>query len=180
MLFAAALPQRKVAPSELILMSAAKQASVGAVYDASYQQLRYPNGDIDSRRGCCADVLIRALRAAGLDLQRLVYLDAGRSPSSYPAIRKRDKNIDHRRVRNLVVFFERHGKRELDIAPRSFKPAEFVYWKLPNGRDHIGIVTAGIGASGNHKVVHNLSVCCEEDCLASYRIVGRFRYPVEK
>ena len=166
-----------VTPNERILKSAAIQAKQSALYDASYARLSYPGGDIPLSRGCCADVTIRALRAAGYDLQKLIYEDAGNNPRAYPGIGIRDKNIDHRRVRNQVVYFKRFGALLRHHKPLEFRPGDFVFWKLDSGRDHIGIVTSTRGESGCYRVVHNLSVCKEEDCLTRYKIVGRFKFP---
>lgn len=77
-------------------------------YDASYQRLDYPKGDVPADRGVCADVVIRALRLCGYDLQQLIHEDMRNHFSSYPGkwgLSRPDPNIDHRRVPNLMVFF---------------------------------------------------------------------------
>src|SRR5437870_543294 len=71
-------------------------------------------GGVLDDRGVCTDVVIRAFRAMGLDLQRLVHEDMVRAFSKYPqqwSLKSPDANIDHRRVPNLMRFFERAGKK---------------------------------------------------------------------
>ncbi len=165
-----------------VVAGAKLQAVEAATYDASYRQIPYPNGDIVRTKGVCTDVVIRAYRNAGIDLQRLIHEDMLKHFSSYPRKGKRtDTNIDHRRVPNQAYFFRTHGvSLTLSTAgsnAASWKPGDIVYWKLDNGLDHIGVLSDHRGASGFPMVVHNLSVCREEDCLTNWRIVGHFRYP---
>jgi uncharacterized protein YijF (DUF1287 family) len=85
------------------------------LYDPSYFQLDYPNGDVPQDKGVCTDVVIRAYRKIGIDLQKEVHEDMKSNFSKYPKIwglTKPDKNIDHRRVPNLMTFFTRHGNDE--------------------------------------------------------------------
>jgi len=150
-----------------IVAGAKAQLAKPAQYDASYQRLAYPGGDVPADRGACTDVVIRAYRHAGFDLQKLVHEDAESSPKAYPAIKKLDANIDHRRVPNLVVFFARKGQRlPLD---RDWLPGDIVAWKLPSNLDHIGILADLKGHSGDWLVVHNLSETAEEDALHAFR-----------
>lgn len=39
-------------------------------YDGSYFRINYPNGDVPADKGVCTDVVIRAYRTLGIDLQR--------------------------------------------------------------------------------------------------------------
>jgi len=76
------------------------------IYDPSYYRLEYPGGDVPVDRGVCADVVIRAYRKMGIDLQKEVHEDMGKHFSLYPrhwGLKTTDRNIDHRRVRNLMV-----------------------------------------------------------------------------
>lgn len=162
---------------------AAARAQIGTIYDPSYVVLTYPGGDVPRGRGACTDVVIRALRAAGYDLQRLVHEDMRAHFGVYPrkwGLRRPDRNIDHRRVPNLVVFFRRHGReltRSVDqrTLPQ-WQPGDIVCWVLPTGQDHIGIVSDRTNASGTPLAIHNLSICAEEDVLTAWRIQGHFRY----
>lgn len=159
-----------------ILEGAKRQLVRPAKYDASYQRLSYPNGDVPLDRGVCTDVVIRALRHAGYDLQRLIHEDQRKAPRSYPRIRRPDRNIDHRRVPNQVAYFRRHGTN-LTRRPADWRPGDFVVWILPNGRDHIGVISDRKNARGDWLVIHNIWQTAEEDVLRAYRIVGVYRFP---
>lgn len=168
--------------ADRIVTAARIQASEHASYTPGYFRLRYPNGDLPRNQGVCTDVVIRALRGAGFDLQKLIHEDIKRHFSLYPRREAHpDSNIDHRRVPNQMCFFKRFGKTltlKADPAHRSgWKPGDFVYWKLPSGLDHAGVLSDRTGPSGFPMVVHNLSVCAEEDVLTAWKIQGHFRYP---
>jgi len=45
------------------------------VYDPAYYRLPYPGGDVPPDRGVCTDVIIRAYRKMGIDLQQAVHED---------------------------------------------------------------------------------------------------------
>jgi uncharacterized protein len=150
-------------------------------YDPAYVRLAYPGGDVAADRGVCADVVIRAYRAVGIDLQRLVHEDMVRAFSRYPdlwGLSRPDRNIDHRRVPNLETFFRRHG-RVLPVSrdPRAYRPGDLVSWRLPDGRPHIGIVATRVSADGTPLVVHNIGAGPRlEDRLFDFAIAGHFRY----
>jgi len=151
--------------------AALAQVGVTTIYDPSYVKLRYPGGDLPKSRGVCSDVVIRAFRSIGIDLQVAVHEDMQRHFDAYPKIwglRAPDANIDHRRVPNLMRFFERRGKSK-SIDSR-YEPGDVVAWRLPNGLYHIGIVTG----SG---VVHNIGYGAQnEDVLRAFRIIGHYRW----
>lgn len=158
-----------------IVAGAMAQLARPALYDASYRSIPYPNGDVPADRGACTDVVIRALRRAGYDLQRLIHEDIRRGVT-YPRLGKRaDANIDHRRVPNQARFFRRFGSSlRLD---RDWRPGDIVAWKLPSGLDHIGVLVGERGPSGNWMVVHNLAQTAKEDVLGAFKIVGHYRFP---
>jgi len=54
-------------------------------YDARYLSIPYPNGDVPSNIGVCTDVIIRAYRAIGTDLQKLVHEDMAANFNAYPS-----------------------------------------------------------------------------------------------
>jgi len=110
------------------------------VYDPVYQKIDYPNGDVDSRRGVCTDVVIRALREVGIDLQ--VEVCKHRKSKGLKA----DTNIDHRRVPNMCAFFRDSPKWEL---VEEAQPGDVIWWITPRGSNHVGVVTS------NGKVMHN-------------------------
>lgn len=175
------LLQAQAPASDRIARHAITQTSWGTVYDPAYVRIPYPNGDLPRTRGVCTDVVIRAMRTVGKDLQKLVHEDIRRSNRSYPHISRPDTNIDHRRCPTLKVFFRRNGLTLTNVAdPSTFKhwrPGDIVFWKLDSGLDHVGIVTWPELAGGRPMVVHNLGGTRHEDVLTAWRIVGHFRYP---
>jgi len=169
---------------ERIVAAARDQLDWGTLYDPSYVRLAYPGGDVPRKQGVCTDVVVRSLRAVGQDLQKLIHEDKKAHPSLYPKYPKGkalDPNIDHRRCPNQRVFFGRFGKTLTLKADRSsassWKPGDIVFWKLDNGRDHVGVVTDRKGPDGLPLAIHNLSTPLEEPVLARWKIVGHFRYP---
>ncbi len=153
-------------------------------YDPSYVSIKYPNGDVPKDKGVCTDVIIRAYRKLGIDLQQEVHEDLKANFSKYPnlkkwGLKKPDTNIDHRRVPNLEVFFERKGQKlAITQNPSDYKTGDIVTWMIGNKLPHIGIVTHKKSADGKRNlIVHNVGGGqVLEDCLFSYKIVGHFRY----
>lgn len=174
------LPTSAVAAK--IVAAAHREVEDGALYTPGYIRIPYPNGDLPRDRGVCTDVVIRALRGAGYDLQKLIHEDVVRHFKAYPRREEHpDTNIDHRRVPNQMFFYRRFGlslTTKTDTANRGeWRPGDIVYWKLDNGLDHAGIVSDTLGPSGLPMVIHNLEKCREEDVLGSWRIQGHFRFP---
>ena len=172
------------AANNLDLVTAARrQVGVTTIYDGSYQLLEYPGGDIPNQRGVCTDVVIRALRSArSLDLQVLVHEDMRAHFSAYPALRRwnrrePDANIDHRRVPNLMVYFERAGyKQPVTQIAADYLPGDIVAWNLGGGVLHIGIVSDRKAVTGVLLVIHNIgSGAKEDDILLRYTIIGHYR-----
>ena len=114
------------------------------VYDPAYFVLKYPNGDVPADKGVCTDVVIRAYRKLGIDLQKEVHEDMAKNFSKYPkkwGLKRPDTNIDHRRVPNLMVFFSRFGKvKPITNDAIDYVPGDIVTWDLPKNLTHIGIV----------------------------------------
>ena len=153
------------------------------IYDAAYVRLSYPGGDVAPDRGVCADVVVRALRALDIDLQKRIHEDMKRSFSAYPAhwgLSRPDRNIDHRRVPNLEKYFSRRGaKLPPSMMASDYKAGDIVAWNL-KGDDgfmpHIGIVTDRRTPSGRPMIVHNIGAGPQlEDVLFSWPITGRYR-----
>ncbi len=152
------------------------------VYDPTYYKIDYPNGDVPVGKGVCTDVIVRAYRNLGIDLQKEVHEDMKANFNKYPrnwGLSKPDKNIDHRRVPNLMVFLERHGK----VIPISNKasdylPGDIVCWNLGGGITHIGLVVNKKSRDGNRNlIVHNIGGGqVIADCLFDYKIIGHYRY----
>jgi uncharacterized protein YijF (DUF1287 family) len=153
-------------------------------YDPSYFSIKYPNGDIPKNKGVCTDVIIRAYRKLGIDLQKEVHEDMKANFSHYPnlkkwGMKKTDSNIDHRRVPNLEVFFERKGiKLPVSENAADYKTGEIVTWMINDKLPHIGIITNKKAYDGERNlIVHNVGHGqVLEDCLFSYKIVGHFKY----
>jgi hypothetical protein len=151
-------------------------------YDPAYFQINYPNGDIPAGKGVCTDVIIRAYRKLGIDLQKEMHEDMKANFSKYPknwGLSKPDKNIDHRRVPNLMTFFSRHGTvKQISQNPDDYFPGDVVCWNLGGGITHIGIVSKKKTADGQrHLIIHNIGAGqVLEDCLFRYVIIGHYRY----
>ena len=170
------------------LVSAARQQTRNAVvYDGRYVRIGYPMGDVPSTRGVCTDVVIRAYRAIGIDLQVLVHEDMTAHFDLYPrlwGLTRPDSNIDHRRVPNLQKFFER-AQAEIRTARAAtvaaYQPGDLVTWMLPGNLPHIGIVSdRHAPGSGNPLIIHNIGAGpAEEDMLFDYPITGHYRYRVQ-
>jgi uncharacterized protein YijF (DUF1287 family) len=167
-----------------ILDSAVAQVGVTLTYDAAYSSIPFPGGDVPMERGVCTDVVVRAYRGVGIDLQLLINQDMRKAFSVYPrnwGLSKPDPNIDHRRVPNLMTFFSRHGT-SLPITNNGddYKPGDIVTWKLPDGRPHIGLVSNKISASRNPMIVHNIGAGAQlEDMLFTFTVTGHYRYPAD-
>jgi hypothetical protein len=150
-------------------------------YDPTYRRIGYPGGDVPAHFGVCTDVVIRAYRALGVDLQQLVHEDMQAHFDSYPTrwgLSAPDANIDHRRVPNLEVFFARHGEKlAVTDDPEDYLPGDLVTWDVA-GRPHIGIMVDRRSAdSGRHLVVHNIGAGPRlEDMLFDWPITGHYRY----
>lgn len=163
----------------LLALAAARQVGVTTVYDPSYVRLAYPAGDVPLDRGVCADVVVRAFREIGVDLQVKVHMDMRRNFRAYPrdwGLTSPDRNIDHRRVPNLMRYFDRRGKQlSLDGA---YEPGDVVAWRLPNGLYHIGVVAADRVPQENRRyVVHNIGAGTrKEDVLYAFEIIGHYRW----
>ena len=172
---------------EQLNQAAVDRTRENIMYSPQYVEIDYPNGDVPDHTGVCTDVIIRAYRAVGVDLQQLVHEDMLANFDEYPSkqiwgLTKPDSNIDHRRVPNLQIFFERNGEK-LDITfnPDDYKPGDIVVWGgFKNGSSpwHIGIVVRGNSImTGNPFVVHNIGYGPErEDMLFDFPIIGHYRY----
>lgn len=172
------------------LSSHARKLSAAAIsltkdivdYDPAYFQIPYPNGDVPANKGVCTDVVIRAYRKLGIDLQRMVHEDMQKHFSDYPKIwglKKTDTNIDHRRVPNLMTFFARNGTvKKVTTRSADYLPGDLVTWDLGGGLTHIGIVVDQKSADKKrYLIVHNIGNGQElSDCLFAYTITGHYSY----
>ncbi len=167
------------ARGHIVAQAAQQQIGVTLFYDPSYVRLEYPGGDVPQDRGVCSDVIIRAFRAAGVDLQRLLHEDMRRNWNAYPknwGLKRPDANIDHRRVANLEVFFSKRGKKL--PANQILLPGDVVTWTLPSGQLHLGIVTSKLEPTGKRPlIVHNIGSGAQlEDVLTAWAFRAHYRY----
>lgn len=162
--------------------SAATLIRQQVTYDPQYFSIGYPNGDVPANKGVCTDVVIRAYRKLGIDLQQEVHEDMRSDFSAYPknwGLKKPDKNIDHRRVPNLMTYFERQqAKLAITDQASDYKPGDVVCWNLGGGILHIGIVVNQKSADGKRNlIVHNIGAGqVLEDILFRYKIIGHYRF----
>ena len=175
--------QVRAEPTQALDLVAAARAQVGVtlIYDPSYQQIAYPMGDVPMERGVCSDVVIRAFRTVGIDLQQELHRDMQRHFAAYPKnwrLAKPDRNIDHRRVPNLATWFKRQGfALPVSQDAATCQPGDIVAWILEGGQPHIGIVSDRRSEDGARPlVIHNIGWGArEEDALFEYRVTGHFR-----
>lgn len=169
---------------ERLAAAALEQTRSRVVYDPAYVVIPYPGGDVAADRGVCSDVIVRAYRAVGLDLQKRVHEDMRDNFSAYPqlwGLSRPDRNIDHRRVPNLETYFTRANARlPASLDPRDYEPGDIVAWNLRGEAGflaHIGVVSDRVGASGWPMVIHNIGAGPKlEDVLFSWPMTGRYRY----
>ncbi len=165
-----------------LAQEAKKLTEENVIYDPQYFKIAYPNGDVPAGKGVCTDVIIRAYRKMGIDLQKLVHEDMKANFGLYPknwGLKSTDKNIDHRRVPNLMVFFERKGQKlKISNEAKQYKPGDIVCWNLGGGITHIGLVSDQLNsAKTQFKIIHNVGAGqVLEDFLFNYKIIGHYRF----
>jgi uncharacterized protein YijF (DUF1287 family) len=171
-----------------VVSRARKEVEAGVRYDASYRLLSgYPNGDIPADRGACTDVVIRAFRAAGVDLQVLVHDDILSDRDFYGI--DADPNVDHRRTPTLYGYFARNAIRLPDRPKRdasTFQPGDVVFYaykkkcfaRYPCAPEHVAIVSDRIGPRGLPMIIQNGGPhAMESDALDHGKMLGHFRFP---
>ena len=151
-------------------------------YDPQYFRIEYPNGDVPSNKGVCTDVIIRAYRKLGINLQKEVHEDMTSNFDKYPknwGLKSTDTNIDHRRVPNLMTFFSRNGNvKSISTNSQDYIPGDIIAWDLGNGITHIGIVIDKKSDDNKRNlIVHNIGRGQEiADCIFSFKIIGHYTY----
>jgi uncharacterized protein len=166
------------------LVSAARaQIGVTLSYDPTYRKLAYPMGDVPLDRGVCTDVVVRAYRALGVDLQELVHRDMKAAFPIYQragnwGLKRPDPNIDHRRVPNLATWFKRHGQAlPVSADATRYAPGDIVTWRVPPGVPHIGLVADTRSSDGTPLVIHNIGEGTRmEDRLFAWPVTGHYRF----
>jgi uncharacterized protein YijF (DUF1287 family) len=161
--------------SPALVAAARRQIGITKSYDHDYRVLAYPGGDVPMRAGVCADVVVRAARAAwGVDLQKLVHEDMAADFDAYPqrwGLKHPDPNIDHRRVPNLETYWTRQGarlwrspggRRGSDF-PGELQPGDILTWRcVPGGGPHVAVVSRG---GLWPKIIQNIGLGVREDWL---------------
>lgn len=187
LLLSLAGPVRAATNGADVVAAARAQVGVTTIYDPAYVRLAYPGGDVPKERGVCADVVVRALRTTGVDLQRKLHEDMKANFAAYPknwGLKKPDPNIDHRRVPNLMTWFKRQGQAvAITKTGADYLPGDVVTWQLPGGLFHIGIVSDRKVRDGSRPLIlHNIGRGAqEEDLLFTYDIIGHYRpYPAAR
>jgi uncharacterized protein YijF (DUF1287 family) len=172
-----------------VLWGARKTVLNGDAYTEGYERIPYPNGDVPRDRGVCTDVVVRALRNAGLDLQRAVIRDMAANPARYGLAKgeRPDPNIEHRRVRRLIRFFSAHYvplPATFDASARgreAWLPGDIVFMDtFPDraGPDHVGLVSDEPGADGRPQIINNWTngyTTRDMDLLPVVPVTHRFR-----
>ena len=171
-------PGIRIDPARTVA-AARQQIGVTTGYDAQYHILAYPGGDVPMNTGVCTDVVTRALREQGVDLQQAVHEDMKRHFAEYPhqwGLKAPDPNIDHRRVPNLMTYFRRQGwERPITAQSSDYQPGDVVTWNLGGGITHIGIVSDAAGRTAP-AVIHNIGEGTrEEDVLFAFKLIGHYR-----
>jgi len=176
------LPANSSPQLKQLIDGAVSQAGITTGYDPSYAKIQYPNGDVPIDTGVCSDVLVRAFRKAGVDLQKEVHEEMTRAWDEYPkkwGMSGPDSNIDHRRVLNLMKYFERVGKSvTITDEPDDYLPGDIVAWDLGGGTYHIGMVTNMLSETQREcLIVHNIGAGTRvEDVLLNWTIKGHYRF----
>ncbi|MBA4293028.1 DUF1287 domain-containing protein [bacterium] len=171
--------QPVVTPSQNPIVKAARaQLEKPAQYSGAYYKIDYPMGDVPANRGACTDVIIRALRPVGIDLQQAIQEDA--KVRMYPRMLIPDPNIDHRRCPNLILYFSNHAEtipsKTKEQTTKNIKPGDIIFWKLPGDKDHVGIASDASSPKGHPLIIHNIGPHVkEEDVLFRWPIVAHFR-----
>ena len=181
-LAAAQVVKPNATPLERVLADSLDQTTKTTSYDPSYAKLDYPNGDVPIDRGVCADVVVRAFRKGGVDLQKELNQDMTANFAKYPqkwGAKKPDRNIDHRRVPNLMTWLDRQGKSlPLSKEAKNYRPGDVVAWELNSGLFHIGLVSdVKVKGTERYAIVHNIGLGARlEDVLFEWKIIGHYRY----
>ncbi len=172
-----------------VVLGAKKLVYNRARYKGSYVRLRYPMGDVSPKIGVCTDVIVRAMRNAGFDLQQLMHRHIRTHRRLYRWIKRPDRNIDHRRVRDMVAYFKVHFRLLATSVRRvtrhTLLPGDIVFMDtLPkHGPDHVGIISDRLGKSGYPLVINNWTNgyhTSEMDLLSTIAVTHHFRLVTKK
>ena len=166
-----------------IMVGARKTELNEAKYLGGYEQLDYPLGDVSRDKGVCTDVVIRAVRNAGIDLQVELNRDIKRSPKSFPMVKKANPHIDQRRVKTLLPYFKRHWRSlptDPDDKSSLWLPGDILFMQTMGDKrpDHLAIVSDELGPSGYPLTINNFTdgySTAAMDLLTFVPVTHRFR-----
>ena len=164
-----------------LVAAARRQIGVTLLYDPAYVEMAYPGGDVPAERGVCTDVVVRALRSGGVDLQQAIHEDMRAHFAEYPqqwGLQRPNRSIDHRRVPNQMRWFEREGwSQPITVNAADYAAGDIAAWKLSgSGLLHIGIVSDRKARDGTPLVIHNIgNGTQEDDILFRHAIIGHYR-----
>ncbi len=155
-----------------LAQAARSQIHEFVIYNDRYTQIGYPMGDVAPMYGVCTDVIIRAYRDVGIDLQELVHKTRAGSD---------DKNIAHRRVDTLRRFFTLHGESlPITTFAEDYRPGDIISYYRPqnrHSRTHIAVVSDRYAPSGRPMIIHNRGWGPQqEDGLFVDEITGHYRF----
>lgn len=165
-------------PQKLVT-DARQQIGKTLYYDPAYTALKYPMGDVPLVKGVCTDVIIRALRLQGIDLQQRIHEDMKKNFNAYPkkwGLKTTDRNIDHRRVPNIMTYFKRQN---YTVKNQQYLAGDIVIWDLGKGLVHIGILSDRKSVGSNTPlVIHNIGQGTQENnILHQFKMIGHYRIP---
>jgi uncharacterized protein YijF (DUF1287 family) len=169
------------AASPPLVVAARRQVGVTRLYDPAYVEMAYPGGDVPAERGVCTDVVVRALRSQGVDLQQTIHEDMRTHFAEYPqqwGLPGPNRSIDHRRVPNQMRWFEREGwSQPITANAADYAAGDIAAWKLSgSGLLHIGIVSDHKTPNGTPLIIHNIgNGAQEDDILFRHAIIGHYR-----
>jgi uncharacterized protein YijF (DUF1287 family) len=175
-------------PDPLDVLIGAKKTVLNADdYTEGYVSMKYPGGDVPREMGVCTDVIVRAVRNAGIDLQKALHDDIRSAPRAYPMIKGAgNPDIDQRRVATLLPYFKRHWEQhsaKLDDASDPLRPGDVIFmdtFPSRSGPDHIGILSDRVDDQGLPMVINNWTngtKTAEMDLLTFVPVLYRFRLP---
>jgi uncharacterized protein YijF (DUF1287 family) len=157
------------------------QTTQNVTYDGSYRIIDYPWGDVPENIGVCTDVVIRAFRAVGIDLQEHVHKSVVKNhkyyyPNPKPGYGlKPDANIDHRRVRVLHKYFKLHFPEAELSNSDTWMPGDLIIWQ----DWHIGIlIDEKVEGTDRYYVVHNMGAGPIKEDLY-YDMIVPFEYGIK-
>lgn len=116
-----------------------------------YESRYYGGGYPDDGYGVCTDVVAQGLKAAGYDLMELVYADIEAHPNDYAADAG-DKNIAFRRVRNLLVYFQRTA---IELTTDLSEIGEWQGGDIIIFPGHIGVISDKRNVNGTPLMIHH-------------------------